>query len=201
MDRYVFIRHEVMNLIERLNPDKIGMEQSVFGSSQSPAMYALFITTLEAVKRSQKDVVLWSPTQLKSLARTLVKRPPKWKMEKSDMIEAAQKANNFKEKWNDNEADAFLIAVFSSRWWEYYTGKIMQSEFNKEEVHAFVEITYHVRGKKAGKVAYKGIEHAQGEKFFLWSGIEKEKIGGKKQSSSSGRTTKKSIRKKQEVQV
>lgn len=193
IDRYLYIRRELANLIQSINPDRMGTEHAVFNSSQSPAMYALFMNTMESVKYARKDIVLWSPTQLKSLARTLVVRPPKWKMEKADMIEAAQKATGVKEKWNDNEADAFLVAKFSCRWWQYRDGILARESLIPEEYHAFAEI----KKKKNGKVVYKGIEHSQGEKFFLWSQAETEKIGVKKQTSRSRRATKKNLSKKE----
>ena len=173
VDRYAYLGDELDRLIRELKPDRMGIEHPVHGSSQSEAMYALFILSLKVIKTHRKDVVLQSPSQLKTLARTLIKRPESWKMEKADMIEAAMKfVGDTGKKWHDGEADAFLVGLFSSRFWNLLDGVIDRGSLSPKEIHAFLDLEIFSKGKKAGQIKYKGIMHAPGDKYFLWSKVE-----------------------------
>lgn len=193
IDRYVWIREEMRKLIREHQPDRIGIEHPVTGSSQSEALYALFYQLLEVIKLEKKDVVLVSPSQLKTWARTKIKRPPTWKMEKVDMIEAAMKlANDSGKKWHDGEADAFLIARFSHRFWQHLDGVLVVKDLTSNEKHAFLERSWFTKGKNAGKMKYAGIVHEEGEKFYQWSksaGLKgkKEDQNGKEKYKGKGK--------------
>ncbi len=192
IDRYAWIREEMRKLIHEHQPDRIGIEHPVTGSSQSEALYALFYQLLEVIKVEKKDVVLVSPSQLKTWARTKIKRPPTWKMEKVDMIEAAMKlADDSGKKWHDGEADAFLIARFSHRFWEHFDGVLGVKDLTPNEKHAFSERSCYTKGKNAGKMKYAGIIHEEGEKFYQWSkstGLKGKKEGQNGKESHKGKS-------------
>ena len=118
VDRYVFMRDSLRALIQRLQPDKVGIESPFFGGSFSEGMYALFVYSNEALRLERKDVVFFSPGQGKAHARETIKRPATWKMLKTDMVEAA-KTDTGGGKWNHNEADAYLIARLAGRFWGF----------------------------------------------------------------------------------
>lgn len=115
------MRQSLISLIKEESPDKIGIEFPIFGDLWSEGMYGLFLFCCEAVFLSRVDLVFWSPLQVKSWARESLSRPKGWKMAKPDMVEAARwdtrTEGQVSGKWNHNEADAYLIAALSGKFW------------------------------------------------------------------------------------
>lgn len=169
VSRYLFLREEVQSLVLRCGTRRVGLEDPIFGEQQSPAMYALFITSLEALKQTQCDVVFFSPPQVKVLAREILGRPKSWKMEKTEMVEAARKDTGGRGAWDHNEADAYLIGRAAARFWSLLDETIQESALTIEEHRTFLEIHNFVRGAFAGSSEKKGIAHREHERFFRWS--------------------------------
>jgi len=169
VDRYTYLRECVSNLIRRVNPDRCGQESPVFGELYSEGLYGLYLYTMEAVRDSKKDIILFSPLQVKLHARESLKRPPGWKMDKPDMVEASKKDTETKTTWNHNEADAYLVARLAGRFWDFYSGNLDQSSLTKTEVPLFTKEHTFVRGKRAGKTVRSGLLFREDDRFFLWS--------------------------------
>ena len=166
--RYTSIRDSLRILIQSHNPDKVGIESPVFNDLWSEGMYGLFLYCNEALYLEGMDVVYLSPGQVKVFARTLISRPPKWKMKKPDMVEAA-KSDTGGGKWNHNEADAYLVARLAGRFWGFYNGDLLEENLSEIERKQFLEIHTFKRGKKAGNTVKRGIYHREEDRFFLWS--------------------------------
>jgi hypothetical protein len=156
-------------LIERLEPDAMGIEHPVFNEDYSEGMYGLFLFSLESIRGHAQDVVFFAPPQVKSFAKEILARPKKWTMMKPDMVEAAKEDTGGKGIWDHNEADAYHVAQAAGRFWEFYSGLITEDELTPVEVHTFTKIHTYTRGKKAGQTELKGILHRESERFFLWS--------------------------------
>jgi len=171
ISRYIHLRESLDALIEELQPDMMGIEHPVFNDTFSEGMYGLFLFSLESIRRHRQDVVFFSPGQIKSLARLLIDRPKGWKMMKQDMVEAARTDTGGKGAWDHNEADAYLVARASARFWGLQNGSLQTSELNSEELRMFTDIHVYTRGKKAGQTVTNGILHRESERFFLWSKI------------------------------
>ena len=171
VDRYVFMRDSLISLIQDINPDKVGIESPVFNDLWSEGMYGLFLYSSEALKVSKKDVVFFSPGQIKAHARLFLNRPtkPMWKMLKADMVEAAKTDSGGKGRWNHNEADAYWCAVLAGRFWSFYEGTITEEDLSSVERTQFLKIHTYIRGKKAGRTVKPGIIHREDDRFFLWS--------------------------------
>lgn len=171
VDRYTYLRSELTELIKTYNPEAVGLESPVFHSTYSEGMYALYMFTQEALKSSCINTVVFSPMQIKSLARTIVGLPKKTKMGKPQMCQAARKdtSTNRRTKWDHNEADAYLMAVFGARYWEFFTEKISEEDLNREENNIFCKAHTYKRGKHAGETEYRGIIYKENKRFFLWS--------------------------------
>lgn len=90
IDRYVELRDSVETLLQVIKPDRIGLEYPVFKDLYSEGMYGLFLYVSEALRKQKKDVVFFSPLQVKAHARNQLNRPAGWKMEKTDMVEASK---------------------------------------------------------------------------------------------------------------
>jgi hypothetical protein len=186
IDRYIELRESLTQLILRTNPDKIGIEFPIFNDIFSEGMYGLFLYSCEAIRTLKKDVVFWSPLQVKSHARETLERPKAWVMQKPDMVEAAKKDVGGGGNWNHNEADAYLIARLSARFWLLQSESISAADLSLVEKKFFLDIKTYTRGKKAGKTELKGVFHREDERFFLWS-KEAESDGTTQVSGSRGR--------------
>lgn len=173
VSRYVEQRERLRKLIQTAHPDKVGIEFPIFHSDFSEGMYGLFLFCSEALYLEKQDVVFWSPMQSKAHARESLGRPDKWQMLKPDMVEAA-KADTGGGVWNHNEADAYLIARLSGRFWLYRAGDITIDDLTPVEKKYFTEIQKPTKGKNAGRERKTGVIYREDERFFLWSQTEKD---------------------------
>lgn len=169
VDRYVFMRETLRQLIQRLNPDRVGIESPFFGGSYSEGMYGLFLYSNEALKLERRDVVYFSPGQIKAHARESIKRPAGWDMMKPDMVEAAKADTGIKKPFNHNEADAYLCARLAGRFWGYLSGIVKDTDLTSVEKRLFSEVHVYQRGKHAGQTERKGLIYREEDRFFRWS--------------------------------
>lgn len=160
-------RESLRKLLRDYRPEYVGIEYPVFGQMYSEGMYGLFLYLSEALYQEKCDVVFWSPGQIKAFARDLVDRPPKWKMEKPDMVEAAKA--DCTAKMNHNEADAFLAAVLAGRFWKLVVGDIKEGDLTPTESEIFIKEHTYSRGKKAGMTVQMGTIVRESDRFFRWS--------------------------------
>jgi len=170
VDRYVFMRESLRELLKNVRPDKVGIESPIFHNMFSEGMYGLFLYSNEALRIEQKDVVYFAPEQGKAHARESLRRPKGWKMLKGDMV-AAAKADTTIGRWNHNEADAYLIGRLAARFWDFFEGRILEADLTPVEKHQFLLIHTYQKGKKAGQVVKKGLMYREEDRFFLWSKV------------------------------
>ena len=168
VSRYLHLRESLREKILELDPEVMGIEHPVMNENYSEGMYALFILSLEAIKSCRKDVVLYAPPQIKRFAKDLVGRPKGWKMGKSDMVDAAREDAGGG-TWDHNEADAYLVAAFAGRFWNFYVGDLDVEDLTEYEKKTFTHMRKIERGKRAGQMEIKGILHRENDRFFLWS--------------------------------
>lgn len=171
LDRYIFMRTVLLELIAKHKPDKVGIESPFFGGSYSEGMYGLFLFSNEALKMSRMDVVYFSPLQVKSHARESLARPKGWEMMKPDMVEAAKADLSVRKAINHNEADAYLVARLAGRFWNYLDGKVLDAFLTTVERKLFSEVHTFSRGKKAGRTVQKGLVYREEDRFFRWSQV------------------------------
>jgi len=169
ISRYRDLRERLRGLIREHDPDKVSVEYPVFNDLWSEGMYGLFLFTSEAILLEKKDVVFFSPGQLKAHARHFLDRPKGWKMMKPDMVEAAKEHAGGKGRWNHNEADGYWAAVAGGRFWHLLEGLITMDDLTPAETQQFTKIHTFLRGKKAGKTVKSGILYREDERFFRWS--------------------------------
>ncbi len=166
--RYMHLRDRLRQTIAEHVPDAMGIEHPVLGEDYSEGMYGLFLFSLEAIKDARRDLVLFAPPQVKKYAKDILQRPKGWKMQKSDMVDAAREHAGGG-KWDHNEADAYHVASLSGRFWKFHAGELAESDLTLYEVKLFTEIRHITKGKRAGSVEIKGILHRESERFFRWS--------------------------------
>lgn len=168
VSRYMHLRECLRDKIEELDPEVMGIEHPVLNEQYSEGMYGLFLFSLEAIRFHAKDLVLFAPPQVKRFAKDILERPTSWKMGKSDMVDAAR-ADAGGGRWDHNEADAYLVAGISGRFWNFYVGNLAEDELTPYEKKTFTSIRTITKGKRAGQTEIKGILHREGDRFFLWS--------------------------------
>ena len=176
IDRYVNLRTWLLGKIHEAKPDNMGIEYPVFNDLWSEGMYGLFLYSCEAIKMAKTNVVFFSPGQIKAHARQYMvdngwrpPGPPKWKMTKPDMVEAARRHTGGKGTWNHNEADAYWVAQSAARFWSYYEAELEESDLTQTERDQFLKLHKPKRGKNAGKMTRKGIIYREDERYFRWS--------------------------------
>lgn len=169
IERYKAQRESLRALIQEHRPDRVGIEFPVFDNLWSEGMYGLFLYSCEALRAECMDVVFWSPLQAKAHARDTLDRPKGWKMDKVDMCEAAKQDVGGGRNWNHNEADAYLVAVLSGRFWDFYDGTVKEGALTPTEHRYFNKVHTFVRGKRAGKTIKKGVIYRESDRFFMWS--------------------------------
>lgn len=167
--RYMELRSKLIALIEEHNPSRVSCEYPVFNDIYSEGMYGLFLFTSEALFQTKRDVVFFSPGQLKAHARHHLERPKGWKMLKGDMVEAVQVHAQVKGRWNHNEADAYWAAAAGRRFWQLYDNVISDNDLNPVEKTQFSRIHTYSRGKNAGRTVKSGILYREDERFHVWS--------------------------------
>lgn len=166
--RYQHLRECLREKILELQPDSMGIEHPVFNEDYSEGMYALFMFSLDVIKDCNQDIVFWAPPQVKKFAKDILDRPKGWVMGKSDMVDAAREHAGGG-RWDHNEADAYLVAALSGRFWNFYMDAVRMEDLTKYESKTFTEIRTITKGKRAGRTEIKGVLHREGERFFLWS--------------------------------
>jgi len=167
LDRYRHQRDSLREVIQQYSPDRTGIEFPIFNDLFSEGMYGLFLFSCDALKLEGCDVVFWTPLQGKAHAREKIVRPKGWKMDKKDMVEAAKVCCG--QTMNHNEADAYHIAVLSSRFWDFYDGNLLEAGLTPVEKKYFSRVHTYVRGNKRGKTVRTGMVHRENDRFFLWS--------------------------------
>ena len=179
VDRYVQMRENVLGILDKYpGITRLGCESPVFKELYSEGMYGLFLYTCEAMRQGRKDVVLFSPPQMKTHARALLDRPviggKVWVMGKPDMVEAAQVDTGGAGRWNHNEADAYWVARTAARFWLHHDGVLAATDLTIAEQKQFTEIQTIQRGKRAGQTVERGILYREDERFFRWSRTEED---------------------------
>lgn len=193
VDRYIEMRENVLGLLTQFPSIQcLGCESPVFKELYSEGMYGLFLYTCEAMRVAKRDVVLFSPPQVKVHARVFLNRPTfegkAWVMGKPDMVEAAREDTGGKGVWNHNEADAYWVARSAARFWLHLEGSLEIGELTVPEQKQFTEIQTFKRGKRAGQTVERGILYREDERFFRWSVAAEEAPSNGEEEGTDGDT-------------
>lgn len=173
--RYIALRELLSQLLEAYPQiEAVGVESPPFGESYSEGLYGLFVYVCEAVYSHRKDVVFFDPQTVKRLVRMdpAIRRGS---MDKRDMVEAARiDTGILKGRFNHNEADAYHIARFAARFWEFIRGELTEEDLVPSERNAFYKVHKFKKGAKAGKTTITGLAFRENARFFRFSQIPQE---------------------------
>lgn len=173
--RYIALRTLLMDLLAKYPEiECVGIESPPFGESYSEGLYGLFVYVCEAVYSFRKNVVFFDPQTVKRL----VKMDPdirRGSMDKSDMVEAARiDSGLLKGRFNHNEADAYHVARFAARFWEFLDGVLKEDDLVPSEKNAFYKVHEFKKGPKAGKTMITGLAFRENSRYFRFSQIPME---------------------------
>lgn len=171
--RYMYLRAAILHLLDAFpQVENVGVESPPFGEQFSEGLYGLFVYVNEAMFLRRKDVVYFDPARVKLFAKmdASVRRG---RMDKTDMIEAAKAETKIK-RWNNNEADAYIIARSAARFWEFLAGSLSEDELVPSEKSIFLKAHEITRGPRKGKVIKSGLIFKEGDRFHLFSQVKPE---------------------------
>lgn len=156
--RHLYLKEAVSQIIEGFPEiDALGVESPIFGESYSEGAYGLFLHVNQAILQFRKDVVYFDPKRLKALARMdgSVRRG---RMDKADMVDAAKQDTGIR-RWNNDEADAYLVARSAARFWEYHRGVLTDADLTPAE-----------------KTPFKSLLKKENDRFYLFSRLSEDDI-------------------------
>ena len=173
--RYDFIADSIQQLIKKFKIKRVGSEHPIFGTSQSENLFALYAYIKKIFFKNKVDVVYFAPVQLKMLAK--LDPAKKVKMTKTEMVTAMlrdlnlKKASINKMRITGDMADAYHVALYASRFWDYYDGNLSKQDLTKAEYKAFAYQHIFKRGIKKGKIDpnERGLIYKENELFFQFS--------------------------------
>ncbi len=169
--RHMWLRDQV-GIILDANPqiEALGVESSVFGADFSEGAYGLFLYVNEAIYQRRKDVVYFDPSRVKLLAKEDKTFHP-GKMFKQDMVRAAREDTGIRGRFNHDEADAYHVARFAARFWEFLAGHIPKEDLTPSELHVFTGQHTFRKGVKAGRTVFSGVSFKEDDRFHRFSKI------------------------------
>lgn len=173
--RYMYLRDGVLAILDEYPViQAVGVESPPFGESFSEGLFGLFLYVNEAVMRRFKDVVYFDPLRVKLLAK-MDAEVRQGVMDKGDMIDVARQDTGVMQ-WNNDEADAYIIARSAARFWDLHAGSIQASDLTPAEEQVFRSVHVFSRGKHAGKTVQQGIIFKEGDRFYRFSLLKPEDL-------------------------
>jgi Holliday junction resolvasome RuvABC endonuclease subunit len=164
--RFMHFRSLVASLLRRFEVDVVGIESPAFsGGPFSENHFGLMMFSLEAAFERRKDCVLFDPTTLKYLVG-------KSTYGKMDMQRFVQLDTMSSQIIDNNEADAYCIARFASRFMQIRSGRLKPKDLTKNELSVFL-----TRSKKKkrndGFLSFKKTAHVfrENSRFFEFSRV------------------------------
>jgi Holliday junction resolvasome RuvABC endonuclease subunit len=173
--RYMYLR-EAVRVVLQAHPEvqAVGVESPPIGETFSMGLFGLFLYVNEAVMVERRDVVYFDPLRVKLLAK-MDPNVRQGTMDKSDMVDIARQDTGVK-RWNNDEADAYIIARSTARFFDLHAGRITAAELTAAEEQVFRSVHVFSRGKHAGKTEERGILFKEGERFYRFSALKSEEL-------------------------
>lgn len=174
IERYIGLRACIEDLLDDWPEVRcIGIESPPFGELWSEGLYGLFLYVNEAIWSRRRDVVYFDALTVK----LLTKEDPEvrhGKMFKADMV-ALAKADTGIAKWSNDEADAYHVARFAARFFQFLEGQIEEDVLLPSEKHVFNRERTFAKGQYAGETHQLGTVFRENDRFFRFSAIPETK--------------------------
>jgi Holliday junction resolvasome RuvABC endonuclease subunit len=170
--RFIHFRAMVKNLLEKYEIEAVGIESPAYGGGPfSETHFGLMMFSIEVIFEKRLDCVLFDPETLKFLAKVDPKKR-KGKMNKIDMQRYVSIDTNTPKLINNNEADAYCVAKFSSRLIHLVNGDIDPEDLTESEKWTFMDKAKKRKNAKK-QIVVKRTAHIfrENSRFFRFSKI------------------------------
>jgi len=164
--RFMHFRSMVVDLLDRYEVQAVGIESPAYGGGPfSENHFGLMMFSLEAIFEYRKDCVLFDPTTLKFLVG-------KSTFGKMDMQRFVQLDTMDPKVINNDEADAYCVARFASRFMNLRSSNLDPSDLSENEKRVFLQRTRKLKSA-AGIQRVKRTAHAfrENSRFFCFSQV------------------------------
>ena len=170
LKRFLTIKYEIGQIIERYELKFVGCEAPVFGGYETGTAYALYILLQEVFFSYQVDLVYFAPKQLHKLLKE-EGYGTAGKIFKSDSVEAAKDflSNQLPNRATGDKADSLHAARLGYRFWQFFNKKLKIESLTKAEKEMFAKTHTFVKGNKKGTTERKGIIYREDDLFFRFS--------------------------------
>lgn len=166
--RYMYLRDAVRAVLESYpEVQAVGVESPPIGETFSMGLFGLFLYVNEAVMTQRRDVVYFDPLRVKLLAK-MDPNVRQGTMDKGDMVDIAKQDTGVK-RWNNDEADAYIIARSAARFFDLAAGRIATTDLTPAEEQVFHAVHVFSRGKNVGKTQARGVLFKEGDRFYRFS--------------------------------
>ena len=169
--RYIHFRSLVADLLKRYKVDLVGLESPAYGGGEySERHFGLMMFSLEAVFEKRKDCVLFDPATIKFLTG-------KGKADKQDIQRYVQLDQMNPNPMQSDEADAYCIAKFATRFMELRQGIIQPCDLTENEKRVFLKREKKIQYSTGIKITKKtAMIFRENNRFFRFSQIPKGNI-------------------------
>jgi Holliday junction resolvasome RuvABC endonuclease subunit len=169
--RFLHFQSLVDNLINKYHPDAIGIESPAYSAGPFQTVhFGLMMFSLVPIFEARLNCVLFDPATLKSLAK---EDPTKKKgdMSKLDMQRRVQIDTMDPHVIDNNEADAYLVGLYTARLIELIKGSIPIECLTPAERRIFVLRTKKIKTLKGKKICRIGHIFRENNRYFNFSNI------------------------------
>jgi Holliday junction resolvasome RuvABC endonuclease subunit len=181
--RFLHFQSLVASLIEEYRPEAIGIESPAYHAGPFQTIhFGLMMFSLVPAFEARLDCALFDPSTLKSLAKG---DPLKKKgdMSKLDMQRVVQRDTMDPTVIDNNEADAYLAALFAARLIELVHGSITPTVLTPAEQRVFLLKTRKAKTLTGVKTRRIGHVFRENSRFFELSRVPKGSVSLPKKSA------------------
>lgn len=168
--RYIHFRSLVADLLKRYKVDLVGLESPAYGGGEySERHFGLMMFSLEAIFEKRKDCVLFDPATVKFLTG-------KGQADKQDIQRYVQLDQMNPDPMQSDEADAYCVAKFTTRFMELKQGIINPDELTDNERQTFLKRKKKVKHAIGAITKKTAMIYRENNRFFRFSQIPKGSI-------------------------
>ncbi len=169
--RFMHFRALIQDLLRVHDPEVVGIESPAYGAGPFQTIhFGLMMFSLEAIFERRKDVVLFDPATLKSLVKG-TKAVKKGGMTKLDMQRFVLKDTSGSFLVDNNEADAYCVALFAGRLASLLSGAIRPDELSENERSTFVMKSSRRKTGKGVRVKRTAHVFRENSRYFRFSDV------------------------------
>lgn len=168
--RFMFYRSLVKRLLKTFKPSIVGIESPAYDAGPFQTIHhSLMMFCLESIFDARTDCVLFDPATVKSLTKGVSNQ--KGIMTKLNMQRFVQIDTNDTELIDNNEADAYCISYFASRFQNLQKGRLRPEDLNQSEFRIFLGKQKKINTLKGTKIKRVAHIFRENSRYYSFSKI------------------------------